>query len=206
MRNPMRRSRKIGITQGGRVKDGRPSEKWSRIFTRDVWERLSIRERGQGCRVLRENPSGAFYHPCRGQEYLSVLERLPAEIRQGVRAIVLRRTPKLDARLGIEARKRFACVILSAFPRSNQMIWTDPPTEAARRHYGRWCSHWLDEEDGVKLQWSLEEIRRYYLFHLLLHEVGHINQPLLHDARRREEFAENFALEWAAKLNERPKA
>ncbi len=64
----------------------------------------------------------------------------------------------------------------------------------------------VDERGHPVPEWSLEEIRRYYLFHLLLHEVGHINQPLLHDARRREEFAENFALEWAAKLNELPKA
>src|SRR6516165_6639482 len=100
MRDPMRRSRKIGLTQG------------------------------QRCRVLRENPSGAFYHPCQGHEYLSVFERLPAEFRQPVRAIVLRRTPKLDARLGIEARMRFGCVILNAFPQSNQMVWTAPPTQA----------------------------------------------------------------------------
>jgi hypothetical protein len=205
MRNPMRRSRKIGLTQGGRVRDGRASEKWSRVFTRDVWEKLSIHQQGQGCRVLKENPSGAFYHPCQGLEYLSVMRRLPAEFCQGVKAIVLRRTPKLDARLGIEARRRFGCVILNAFPRSNQMVWTAPPTQAARRHYSRWCSRWLEVEGVFKLQWTFEEIRSYYLFHLFLHELGHINQPLFHDSRRREEFAENFALAWAARLEELPK-
>jgi hypothetical protein len=41
MKNPIRRSRKIGKTQGGRVKDGRANEKWSRIFPEDVWMRLS---------------------------------------------------------------------------------------------------------------------------------------------------------------------
>lgn len=202
----MRRSRKIGLTQGGCVRDGCASEKWSRVFTRDVWEKLSIHRRDQGCRVLQENPSGTFYHPCGGQEYLSVLERLPQVFREPVRAIVLRRTPKLDARLGIEARMRFGCVILNAFPRSNQMVWTAPPTRATRRHYGRWCSRWLEEEGGLRLQWSSEGIRSYYLFHLFLHEVGHVNQPLFHDQRRREEFAENFALEWAARLGELPGA
>jgi hypothetical protein len=57
----------------------------------------------------------------------------------------------------------------------------------------------------LKLQWTLDEIRSYYLFHLLSHEVGHINQPLFHNARRREEFADNFALEWAARLDELPR-
>jgi hypothetical protein len=204
MRKPTRRSRKIGLTQGGRVRDGRVSEKWSRIFTRDVWEKLTMQQRGRGCRVLTENPSGAFYHPCRGHEYLSVIKRLPAEFGQPVRAIVLRRTPKLDARLGIEARMRFGCVIVNAFPRSNQMVWSAPPTQATRRHYSRWCSRWVEDPGGLKLQWTLDEIRRYYLFHLFLHEVGHVNQPLFHASRRREEFAENFALEWAARIDELP--
>jgi hypothetical protein len=120
--------------------------------------------------------------------------------------IVLRHTPKLDARLGIEARMRFGCVILNAFPRSNQMVWTAPQTRATRRHCSRWCSRWAEEDDGLRLQWSSEEIRRYYLFHLFLHEVGHVNQPPFHDRRRREDFAENFALEWAVRLGELPGA
>ena len=47
----------------------------------------------------------------------------------------------------------------------------------------------------------MEDLKRYYLFHLLLHELGHINQPWFHSSARREEFAENFALTWARKLN-----
>jgi hypothetical protein len=203
--NSTRRSRKIGLTQGGRVHDGRPAEKCSRAFTRDVWRRLSQERVGQGCSVFRENPSAAYYHPCRGEDYLAVLGRLPAELRAGVRAIVLRRTPRLDAELGIEARRRFGCVILNAFPRSLLMGWDGPPTLAARRHYGRWCSGaWWDIDGKVQLQWTEVEVRRYYLFHLFLHEVGHINQPRFHAARRREEYAENFALEWAAQLGELP--
>jgi len=54
------------------------------------------------------------------------------------------------------------------------------------------------------LDWSKEELRRYYLYHLFLHEVGHINQPWFHSQQRREEFAENFALEWAGRLGELP--
>ncbi len=75
----------------------------------------------------------------------------------------------------------------------------------ANRCHTPWCSgEWREENDGVNLRWREEEVRRYYLFHLFLHEVGHINQPLFHSARRREEYAENFALEWAARLNELP--
>jgi hypothetical protein len=205
MRHPNRRSRKIGLTQGGRVRDGRASEKLSRVFTRDIWERLSLAPSDGAPTVLRENPSGVYLHPCRGSEYLAVLGRLPPRLSEGLRAVVLRRTPRLDAGLGVEARKRFRCVILNAFPRTLLMTWETNPTPAARRHYARWCSgDWLVGGEGVSLRWRIEEVRRYYQYHLFLHELGHINQPWFHSARRREEYAENFALEWASRLGELP--
>lgn len=204
MKRPARRSRKIGLTQGGRVRGGRSSEKWSRIFTRDIWDRLSAERDDDSPAVLRENPSSNYYHPCSGTELLEVLRRLPGELSGGVRAIVLRRTSKLDEDLGVEARRRFQCVILNAFPRSNRMTWKRPVSAAARRHYGRWCSRWMEQPSATVLQWTTDEVRRYYLFHLFLHEIGHINQPWFHSLRRREEFAENFALEWAKIFDELP--
>src|SRR4051812_20883259 len=107
MRQPARRRRKIGLTQGGRIRDGSASEKLSRVFTRDIWERLSTEPADGRPSILRENPSRSYFHPCRGGDYLAVLERLPADLRAGLRAVVMWRTPKLDAELGVEARKRF---------------------------------------------------------------------------------------------------
>ena len=52
MRNPVRRSRKIGKTQGGRVKAGTASEKWSRVFTRGTWQKLS--RECEGLKLIRE--------------------------------------------------------------------------------------------------------------------------------------------------------
>ncbi|MBN2210622.1 MAG: hypothetical protein JW709_04425 [Sedimentisphaerales bacterium] len=204
MRNPIRRNRKIGKTQGGRVKDGRAQEKLNRVFSDNIWQALSRLPEGSKCRVLAENPSRNYYHPCTGDEYLAVLKQLPACLANHVKAIVLRRTSKLDVRLGVEARRRFSCVILNAFPTSNEMTWDQPPTASVRRHYDRWCSRWVTGPSMVKLQWTRDEIRSYYLYHLFLHEVGHINQPWFHHLRRREGFAENFALEWAVKLQQLP--
>lgn len=198
MRNPVRRSRNIGKTQGGRVKDGRAYEKWSRVFTQDVWTKLS--ESGDKWQLLRENPSRDFYHPCKGPEYIDVLQRLPMELTNNLRAIVLRRTPKLDAKLGVDARKRYFCVILNSFPKSGEMIWSKPPTDRVRRHYEPWCKNWIENNNKWILRWDVEETRRYYLYHLFLHELGHINQPWFNSVRRREEFAEDFALSWARKL------
>ncbi|MEZ5426314.1 MAG: hypothetical protein R2747_08625 [Pyrinomonadaceae bacterium] len=149
MRNPIRRNKNIGQTQGGRVRDGRSREKFSRIFTRDVWTKLS--EEGGKWRVLRENPSRDYYHPCAGAEYQNVLKRLPADLTDPVKGIVLRRTPKFDLKMGIEARRQYRCVVLNAFPRSNEMVWRARPERATIRHYAPWCENWVEEDGLYKL-------------------------------------------------------
>jgi hypothetical protein len=199
-RNAARRSRKIGETQGGRVRGGRAEEKRSRLFTNDVWDRLS--ELGGPCVIIRENPSRNYFHPCKGNEYLDVLQELPQDISASVRAVVLRRLPQLDEALGIEARKRFLCIIVNSFPKSLEMSFRHAPSEAVLRHYEPWCARWIRRERTWKLIWSVDEIRRYYRYHLFLHELGHLNQPWSHSGRVRESFAENFALEWARRLGQ----
>jgi hypothetical protein len=199
-RNAARRSRKIGETQGGRIREGRAEEKRSRIFTNDVWDRLS--ELKGPCVILRENPSRDYFHPCTGEEYLDVLRELPQNLSETVRAVVLRRLSKLDEARGIEARKRYYCIILNSFPKSLEMPFPRTPSEAACHHYEPWCSRWIRREREWKLLWTLEEIRRYYRYHLFLHELGHLNQPWSNSKRVRESFAENFALEWARRLGQ----
>ena len=198
MHNPIRRSRKIGKTQGGRVKDGRAEEKWSREFPANIYRQLS--ENGETWQVLRENPSRDFYHPCSADDYLGVLERLPAELTEYVCAVVLRRLPKEDERLGIDARRRYSCVIMNSFPKSNETPWPKRPTDGTVRHLAPWCDRWLSDGGIWRLAWEPEEVRRYYLYHVFLHEIGHINQPWSYSLRQREAFAENFALEWARNL------
>jgi hypothetical protein len=94
----------------------------------------------------------------------------------------------------------YQCVVLYAFPRSMEMVWPGTTcSDAARRHYQPWCSAWSVREGSTILTWTAEQAKRYYLFHLLLHEIGHLNQPPFHSLKRRESYAENFALDWARK-------
>ena len=197
MYTPTRRSRKIGLTQGGRVADGVASEKESRAFPLSIWRRLSDSPAGD-YQILSENPSRDFYHPCTPEQVRAVLSHLPRRYTRSLRAVVFRRLPKRDYERGVEAR---SCIVLNAFSVSNEVDWgTIPPAESTRRHYAPWCDCWQCR-DGRWIQvWMAKEVQRYYLYHLLLHELGHINQPDYHSLRRRESFAEDFALTWARKL------
>lgn len=200
MRSPIRRSKKIGLTQGGRVWNGKPSEKWSRLFPQNTWQKLS--NETDSLRIITENPSKNYFHPCSSNQILSVINRLPESLTQDIRAIVLRRTPKTDEKLIIEAWRRFQCIILNSFPKNLKMIWPEKPPARIIKHMNPWCDCWSNENGAWTLQWTHKIIRRYYLYHLLLHEIGHINDFIHSKQKMREGFAENFALEWAKKLGQ----
>ena len=127
MYNPSRRSRKIGQTQGGRVRDGKAREKWSRAFPQTIWRQLSEAP-GEGYAVLSENPSRDHYHPCSPAQIRNVLSRLPRRYTRDLRAVILRRVPRADRERGVEARRETRCIVLNAFPITNEIDWgTAPP-------------------------------------------------------------------------------
>jgi hypothetical protein len=135
MFNPIRRNRKIGKTQGGRVRDGKAVEKRSRVFTQDIWTRLSEAPH-RGFIVLSENPSRDYFHPVTESDIRCALSRLPQRIVRPLKAVMLSRLSARDARYGVEARRRYQCAVLYAFPRSMEMVWPGGSfSEPARRHY-----------------------------------------------------------------------
>ena len=71
------------------------------------------------------------------------------------------------------------------------------PAQGQRSHYEPWCENWVNEKGHCYLQWNPEQVKCYYLYHLLLHELGHIIDCHNTAKSRRESFAENFALHWA---------
>ena len=196
MRNPIRRNKKIGKTQGGRVKNGYAYEKWSRSeYFHNIYAQLS--ETDDTWIFYKDNPSKNYFHPCDSDDYYSVLRKLPEELTEDLKAIILPRISRNDERWGVQAKKRYACIIMNPFPKNMEMVWYDAPVNSTFHHYEPWCTNWKNIGKNWVLSWQLEEIRKYYLYHVFLHELGHLNQPYFHSLNRREEFAENFALEWA---------
>src|SRR5882724_9170916 len=88
MFNPLRRNRKIGKTQGGRVRDGKAVEKRSRVFTQDIWTRL-LRGATSGLYHLTRKSVQRLFSPSnRGRYSFRALPITPAHFAttQGGRA------------------------------------------------------------------------------------------------------------------------
>ena len=195
MKNPIRRSRNIGKTQGGRVKDGRAQEKWSRLYPENKWRQIS--DEGTLWNTFIENPSRDYYHPCTPEEYFSILKQLPGHHTDNVKGIILRRTPKRDLKFGIEAWRRWSCVIMNPFPKSNKYVFDKQPNNSLIKFFQPFCTNWSQENEKWILSWTHDQARRYYLYQVFLHEIGHINDGTRTTKRKRENYADSFAREMA---------
>jgi len=73
------------------------------MFQENEWDEISRRE--GICNVFVENPSRDYYHPCRHEEYLEVLERLPSQQTKNVKGVILSRLRNVDKKFLKEARQ-----------------------------------------------------------------------------------------------------
>lgn len=211
MWNPIRRNRKIGKTQGGRVKAGvarekssrRPAWKWCNTAKPSDrfhynWDRCK-QIPGDPCPLVEENPAHGYHHPCTGAEVLDVLRRLPENIRGRVRFVLLAQPPRNAIKRAVLGRHFDGCVILYSQPddlgesplaivESDDQDCIQPWCRSRRRVGSEW-----------HLSWTSEEMRNFYSFHVLLHEIGHATEGA------DEERAERFTLKWARRLRSYPR-
>ncbi len=92
---------------------------------------------------------------------------------------------------------------MNAFPSSNTFTYKYKPKESQIRFFEPFCNRWKEENGIWTLNWEAEEVRRYYLYKVFLHEIGHINDWSKTSKRKRENYADSFARNMAKYLGER---
>ena len=82
------------------------------------------------------------------------------------------------------------------------------PSKKVIKFYGAWENNWIKKAEKWQLQWSKSSIKKYYLEHLILHEIGHLidskNKRFYSKSndKQKEDFANNYAIIWNNKLKE----
>jgi hypothetical protein len=157
--------------------------------------------------VLVENrPHPDYLFPITGEEALARIRELPKADTEGITHVWLRRmAPKDDRPFGSYCYgPDYAVIVLYPWPKT--LSWWLGPRPPSR------FSRWLTENFGGELgqargywfaRFTFEGARRFFLDHLILHEVGHhVDWRHFSDAndKRVEEFANQYAATWSRKL------
>ena len=69
--------------------------------------------------------------------------------------------------------------------------------------FEQFSSSWTEENGAWILNWDDEGVRKYYLYQVFLHELGHIFDKRSTSQTKREKYADSFARDMAEHLGER---
>jgi hypothetical protein len=198
-----RKNREFGEIHGGRTR---------RRFADDIFARLHSLKRPVGPGVelpifIQDNPSRDFFFPVTVEEIREVLQRVPSV---GLTHVWLRRLRKIDWESASKPFARFIAgsgvrlVVLYAWPRDMLLRFgLKKPARRWLRKYAQYGPELARDEKGWFMQWNEEQLRRFYIEYLLLHELGHLDDYFRTrwtkaNNRTTEEFADQFAVAWSA--------
>lgn len=210
-----KKSRKFGDVYGGR----RFPHLVDNIFNR--LHNLLPPVSGQEVPIyMMDNPSRDFYFPVSVDDIQNTLAHLPAEHTSHLTHIWLQKTKKADYISGNALQGAFVSgsgvnlIILRPFPISNKMfVGCKKPEQKVLNYYKSYTTDLRQDANSWYLVWTREDIRKYYLESLLLHEVGHAVDSYYKRywskaaVNKIEKYADNYAMVWGNTIRQtvRPK-
>jgi hypothetical protein len=129
--------------------------------------------------LLVRKPHPEFLRPCDVDDVLPILAALPVKFLEGLdRICLLGGTNKQLRSARSDAFHYGSCVdgdiYLTAFPRELlKMPLRGPLKPSIEQEYTRVGAQVVAEREDPHIQFDLESLRRFYLYDVLLHEIGH---------------------------------
>ncbi len=205
-----KKNRKFGDIAGGRLRTK---------VTDNLFNRLHNLQKPSSLDALPvfiiENPSRDFYFPLTKGEIQAVLDTLPREHTQHITHIWLQKVKKTEYQKGETFQGCFVSgsgvnvLLLHPFPHDLKMrLGVQKPPQRVLNFYKHYSPLLHEDADGWYLQWTADDIKRYYAETLLLHEIGHaidsLHKRFWSKAARAkaENYADNYAAVWAATVRE----
>jgi hypothetical protein len=196
-----RKNRKFGDVYGGRTSP----KITDRIFNRAH----SLQPPAPGddtLIVFEDNPSRDYFFPLESHECLEALAALPEADVRGLTHLWLRRLRNLESAASVPLAE-FICgsgvrvIILYPWRRDMRLcVGRTRPSVKNVRLYGSFGADLIHQSGLWHFQFDAVNLRRFYIEHLLYHEVGHhIDRYQRHWSKSNvsqvEEFADQYAIQ-----------
>lgn len=205
-----KKNRKFGDVMGGRKRPKLADN----IFNRQ--HNLTAPKEGEEKPIfIVDNPSRDFYFPLTEDEVKETLRRLPKDHTEHLTHIWFQKIKKTDYLEGKTFQGSFICgsgvylILLHPFPTDNKMrLGTTKPLKKTLNFYKDFTTVLREDKDGWFLQWTEDQIKKYYLENLLLHEIGHSLDSFYKRfwskaaEQKREKWADNYVAVWADQIRE----
>jgi hypothetical protein len=159
--------------------------------------------------VYTRNLHTDFIHPVEVEDVRKLLSGVPSDFLNSLRGIYLLGGTSKQLRAS-KKRFRYGCygsgrIYLYAFPRwMLTELWGRLPKPTIVEEYKRMGAQWKQSDSGWWLEFDRSSLKRFYLFDVLLHELGHHVDKRVwsRDTESAERYAEWFAQEYARLIAE----
>lgn len=163
----------------------------------EVWHQ----PQGHGRLRVAIQPAGTDYiHPVTEAEIRDRLQKLPSQFTRHLEVVQLSRMTR--------KRRTFPCygmqwgnsVYLYPIEKNLVELYSVPPKPAQQIEARMFGARWAQQDDCWTLTWTPDSIKDFYLNNVLIHEVGHLNDPRNTTYRERERYANWFAIEYGYRV------
>ena len=141
----------------------------------EIWHepaRTEDAESKAALKVVIQSAGTGYIHPVTADDVRERVLQLPAEFQWG------------------------SAVYLYPIEESLAEVYVRAPRPAQRIESEMYGGRWVQDGPLWRLIWTENTIRDFYLNNVLIHEIGHINDQRNTTFRKREQFADWFAIEY----------
>ncbi len=142
-------------------------------------------------------PAGRGYiHPVSADDVRERVLQLPAEFQKKLDIVQFSRMTKKRRLFPCYGLQWGTAVYLYPIEESLEELYVRAPRPAQRIETEMYGGRWVQDGNLWRLIWTETTIRDFYLNNVLIHEIGHINDDRNTSFRKREQFADWFAVEY----------
>jgi hypothetical protein len=154
-------------------------------------------------KIVVQRPGSGYIHPVSPDDVRERVLQLPAQFQEKLDVVQFSRMTRKRRLFPCYGLQWGSAVYLYPIEESLEELYVRAPRPAQRIETEMFGGRWVQDGNLWRLIWTESTIRDFYLNNVLIHEIGHINDDRNTSFRKREQFADWFAIEYGYRASRR---
>ena len=150
----------------------------------------------QTLQIVTEPAGRGYTHPVSADDVRERVLQLPEQYQRKLHVVQFSRMTRKRRLFPCYGLQWGSAVYLYPIEESLEELYARAPRPAQRIETEMFGGRWVQDGNLWRLLWTERTIRDFYLNNVLIHEIGHINDDRNTSFRKRERFADWFAVEY----------
>jgi hypothetical protein len=151
---------------------------------------------GRELQVLVQPAGEGYLHPVTPDDVRERVLQLPEQFQEKLEVVQFSRMTRKRRLFPCYGLQWGSSVYLYPIEASLEELYVRAPRPAQRIESEMYGGRWVQDGNLWRLIWTENTIRDFYLNNVLIHEIGHINDDRNTSFKKREQYADWFAIEY----------